>query len=107
MELYDPRLCYILDYILGLYGLIITGMFIKEKVGGPSVGCFLSPCPVLSIIEMITTMIHLCGFQFFTTKARVADDPIYSVSLCLTAGNDVNVMLRLIHMSQLLIKQRP
>uniref|UniRef100_A0A8C7ZP93 T-cell surface glycoprotein CD3 zeta chain n=1 Tax=Oryzias sinensis TaxID=183150 RepID=A0A8C7ZP93_9TELE len=28
----DPRLCYILDGFLGLYGLIITGMFIKEKV---------------------------------------------------------------------------
>ncbi|XP_028255653.1 T-cell surface glycoprotein CD3 zeta chain-like [Parambassis ranga] len=28
---YDPRLCYILDGFLGLYGLIITGMFIKEK----------------------------------------------------------------------------
>ncbi|KAF6734899.1 T-cell surface glycoprotein CD3 zeta chain [Oryzias melastigma] len=27
----DPRLCYILDGFLGLYGLIITGMFIKEK----------------------------------------------------------------------------
>uniref|UniRef100_A0A3Q3WQU0 T-cell surface glycoprotein CD3 zeta chain n=1 Tax=Mola mola TaxID=94237 RepID=A0A3Q3WQU0_MOLML len=31
MTLYDPRLCYILDVFLGLYGLIITGMFIKEK----------------------------------------------------------------------------
>uniref|UniRef100_A0A3B3UL38 T-cell surface glycoprotein CD3 zeta chain n=1 Tax=Poecilia latipinna TaxID=48699 RepID=A0A3B3UL38_9TELE len=30
----DPQLCYILDGFLGLYGLIITGMFIKEKVGG-------------------------------------------------------------------------
>ncbi|XP_061745186.1 T-cell surface glycoprotein CD3 zeta chain-like isoform X1 [Nerophis ophidion] len=28
---YDPRLCYILDGILGLYGLVITAMFIKEK----------------------------------------------------------------------------
>ncbi|XP_034460865.1 T-cell surface glycoprotein CD3 zeta chain-like isoform X2 [Hippoglossus hippoglossus] len=27
----DPQLCYILDGFLGLYGLIITGMFIKEK----------------------------------------------------------------------------
>ena len=32
MNLYDPQLCYILDGFLGLYGLIITGMFIKEKV---------------------------------------------------------------------------
>ncbi|XP_077460095.1 T-cell surface glycoprotein CD3 zeta chain isoform X2 [Stigmatopora argus] len=31
MTLYDPRLCYILDGFLGLYGLIITAMFIKEK----------------------------------------------------------------------------
>uniref|UniRef100_A0A3B5RF98 T-cell receptor T3 zeta chain n=1 Tax=Xiphophorus maculatus TaxID=8083 RepID=A0A3B5RF98_XIPMA len=27
----DPKLCYVLDGFLGLYGLIITGMFIKEK----------------------------------------------------------------------------
>uniref|UniRef100_A0A3B5A1I6 T-cell surface glycoprotein CD3 zeta chain n=1 Tax=Stegastes partitus TaxID=144197 RepID=A0A3B5A1I6_9TELE len=33
MEMYGPELCYILDGFLGLYGLIITGMFIKEKVG--------------------------------------------------------------------------
>ncbi|XP_022619710.1 T-cell surface glycoprotein CD3 zeta chain-like [Seriola dumerili] len=31
MPLYDPQLCYILDGFLGLYGLIITGMFIKER----------------------------------------------------------------------------
>ncbi|XP_028325893.1 T-cell surface glycoprotein CD3 zeta chain isoform X2 [Gouania willdenowi] len=28
---YDPKLCYILDGFLGIYGLFITGMFIKEK----------------------------------------------------------------------------
>lgn len=31
MNLYDPKLCYILDGFLGIYGLIITAMFIKEK----------------------------------------------------------------------------
>uniref|UniRef100_A0A669D8P3 T-cell surface glycoprotein CD3 zeta chain n=1 Tax=Oreochromis niloticus TaxID=8128 RepID=A0A669D8P3_ORENI len=31
MNVYDPQLCYILDGFLGIYGLIITGMFIKEK----------------------------------------------------------------------------
>ncbi|XP_031175696.2 T-cell surface glycoprotein CD3 zeta chain [Sander lucioperca] len=31
VTLYDPQLCYILDGFLGLYGLIITGMFIHEK----------------------------------------------------------------------------
>lgn len=31
MMMYDPQLCYVLDGFLGLYGLIITGMFIKEK----------------------------------------------------------------------------
>ncbi|XP_030265545.1 T-cell surface glycoprotein CD3 zeta chain-like [Sparus aurata] len=31
MAMYDPQLCYVLDGFLGLYGLIITGMFIKEK----------------------------------------------------------------------------
>ncbi|XP_057685617.1 T-cell surface glycoprotein CD3 zeta chain-like [Corythoichthys intestinalis] len=31
MTLYDPKLCYILDGFLGLYGLVITAMFIKEK----------------------------------------------------------------------------
>nr|AND78200.1 CD3 zeta [Lateolabrax japonicus] len=31
LTLYDAQLCYILDGFLGLYGLIITGMFIREK----------------------------------------------------------------------------
>ncbi|XP_061643983.1 T-cell surface glycoprotein CD3 zeta chain-like isoform X2 [Phyllopteryx taeniolatus] len=31
LTLYDPKLCYILDGFLGLYGLVITAMFIKEK----------------------------------------------------------------------------
>nr|XP_057908386.1 T-cell surface glycoprotein CD3 zeta chain [Doryrhamphus excisus] len=31
VTLYDPWLCYILDGFLGLYGLVITAMFIKEK----------------------------------------------------------------------------
>ncbi|XP_041822103.1 T-cell surface glycoprotein CD3 zeta chain-like [Chelmon rostratus] len=31
LDHYDPRLCYVLDGFLGLYGLIITGMFIKER----------------------------------------------------------------------------
>nr|AIC33825.1 CD3 zeta chain-like protein [Lutjanus sanguineus] len=31
MAMYDPHLCYVLDGFLGLYGLVITGMFIKEK----------------------------------------------------------------------------
>ncbi|XP_013863969.1 T-cell surface glycoprotein CD3 zeta chain [Austrofundulus limnaeus] len=31
LNISDPQLCYILDGFLGLYGLIITGMFIKEK----------------------------------------------------------------------------
>lgn len=31
LNMYDPQLCYILDGFLGVYGLIITGMFIKEK----------------------------------------------------------------------------
>uniref|UniRef100_A0A8C2ZFT2 T-cell surface glycoprotein CD3 zeta chain n=1 Tax=Cyclopterus lumpus TaxID=8103 RepID=A0A8C2ZFT2_CYCLU len=31
MTMYSPQLCYILDGFLGLYGLIITAMFIKEK----------------------------------------------------------------------------
>nr|XP_020474787.1 T-cell surface glycoprotein CD3 zeta chain [Monopterus albus] len=46
LALNDPQLCYILDGFLGLYGLIITGMFIKEK--------------------------------FFTTKAKVKQDSIYT-----------------------------
>ncbi|XP_029377749.1 T-cell surface glycoprotein CD3 zeta chain [Echeneis naucrates] len=29
--MYDPQLCYILDGFLGLYGIIITGMFINER----------------------------------------------------------------------------
>ncbi|CAB1327680.1 unnamed protein product [Coregonus sp. 'balchen'] len=29
--LYDPKLCYILDGFLLLYGLIITGLLLKEK----------------------------------------------------------------------------
>ncbi|XP_030606589.1 T-cell surface glycoprotein CD3 zeta chain [Archocentrus centrarchus] len=31
LNMYAPQLCYILDGFLGIYGLIITGMFIKEK----------------------------------------------------------------------------
>ncbi|XP_054479676.1 T-cell surface glycoprotein CD3 zeta chain-like [Anoplopoma fimbria] len=31
VAMYSPQLCYILDGFLGLYGLIITAMFIKEK----------------------------------------------------------------------------
>ncbi|XP_061694043.1 T-cell surface glycoprotein CD3 zeta chain-like isoform X2 [Syngnathoides biaculeatus] len=31
MTLYDPKLCYILDGFLSLYGLVITVMFIKER----------------------------------------------------------------------------
>ncbi|XP_028995192.1 T-cell surface glycoprotein CD3 zeta chain-like [Betta splendens] len=31
LHMYDPQLCYLLDGFLGLYGLIITGMFIREK----------------------------------------------------------------------------
>ncbi|XP_076580034.1 protein CREG1 isoform X2 [Chaetodon auriga] len=31
VKMYDPQMCYILDGFLALYGLIITGMFIKEK----------------------------------------------------------------------------
>ncbi|KAK5621323.1 hypothetical protein CRENBAI_009932 [Crenichthys baileyi] len=31
LNIADPQLCYVLDGFLGLYGLIITGMFIKEK----------------------------------------------------------------------------
>lgn len=32
LAMYSPQLCYILDGFLGLYGLIITAMFINEKV---------------------------------------------------------------------------
>ncbi|XP_068612563.1 T-cell surface glycoprotein CD3 zeta chain-like [Brachionichthys hirsutus] len=35
VKLYDPYMCYILDGFLGLYALIITGMFIKEKFCKP------------------------------------------------------------------------
>ncbi|XP_026157152.1 T-cell surface glycoprotein CD3 zeta chain [Mastacembelus armatus] len=31
MSLDSPQLCYVLDGFLGLYGLVITGMFIREK----------------------------------------------------------------------------
>uniref|UniRef100_A0A3P8SLX0 T-cell surface glycoprotein CD3 zeta chain n=1 Tax=Amphiprion percula TaxID=161767 RepID=A0A3P8SLX0_AMPPE len=54
LEMYSAELCYILDGFLGLYGLVITGMFIKEKffrtkvkeenvysdLGGPGSGGF-------------------------------------------------------------------
>uniref|UniRef100_A0A4W5KKC5 Uncharacterized protein n=1 Tax=Hucho hucho TaxID=62062 RepID=A0A4W5KKC5_9TELE len=30
--LYDPKLCYILDGFLLLYGLLITGLLLREKV---------------------------------------------------------------------------
>ncbi|XP_063734229.1 T-cell surface glycoprotein CD3 zeta chain-like isoform X2 [Eleginops maclovinus] len=31
VSLYDPQLCYVLDGFLGLYGLFITAMLVKEK----------------------------------------------------------------------------
>ncbi|XP_030209121.1 T-cell surface glycoprotein CD3 zeta chain isoform X2 [Gadus morhua] len=31
MTMYDPRLCYILDGFLAGYGLVITGLYLKEK----------------------------------------------------------------------------
>uniref|UniRef100_A0A3P8VLK8 T-cell surface glycoprotein CD3 zeta chain n=1 Tax=Cynoglossus semilaevis TaxID=244447 RepID=A0A3P8VLK8_CYNSE len=31
MKMYEPGLCFILDGFLGLYGLFITGLLIKEK----------------------------------------------------------------------------
>ncbi|XP_071760432.1 T-cell surface glycoprotein CD3 zeta chain [Centroberyx gerrardi] len=31
MQIYDPKLCYILDGFLALYGLFITGLFVREK----------------------------------------------------------------------------
>ncbi|KAM9327871.1 T-cell surface glycoprotein CD3 zeta chain-like [Pholidichthys leucotaenia] len=31
LSIYDPQLCYIIDGFLALYGIIMTGMFIKEK----------------------------------------------------------------------------
>ncbi|XP_061572238.1 T-cell surface glycoprotein CD3 zeta chain-like [Cololabis saira] len=31
LHLSDPRLCYLLDCFLGLYGLVVTGMFLREK----------------------------------------------------------------------------
>ncbi|XP_072306735.1 T-cell surface glycoprotein CD3 zeta chain-like [Eucyclogobius newberryi] len=31
LSLYDPKLCFILDGVLGLYGLFITAMFVREK----------------------------------------------------------------------------
>ncbi|XP_051799018.1 T-cell surface glycoprotein CD3 zeta chain-like isoform X2 [Acanthochromis polyacanthus] len=54
LKFYDPELCFILDGFLGLYGLVITGMFIKERffrtkvkeenvysdLGGPGSGSF-------------------------------------------------------------------
>lgn len=43
MTFYDPKLCYILDCFLGLYGLVITGMFIKEKVGQSKHTLFIFP----------------------------------------------------------------
>uniref|UniRef100_A0A8C6MC62 T-cell surface glycoprotein CD3 zeta chain n=1 Tax=Nothobranchius furzeri TaxID=105023 RepID=A0A8C6MC62_NOTFU len=48
MNISDPRLCYILDGFLGLYGLIVTGMFIKEKVS-PGPGPSFRPDPGLGI----------------------------------------------------------
>ncbi|CAL1597976.1 unnamed protein product [Knipowitschia caucasica] len=37
LSLYDPRLCFLLDGLLGLYGLFITAMFLREKFFGVKV----------------------------------------------------------------------
>ncbi|XP_055016968.1 high affinity immunoglobulin epsilon receptor subunit gamma-like isoform X4 [Boleophthalmus pectinirostris] len=31
LTLYDPKLCFILDGVLAVYGLFITAMFVREK----------------------------------------------------------------------------
>lgn len=33
--LLDPKLCYLLDGILFIYGVIVTALFLREKVGSP------------------------------------------------------------------------
>lgn len=34
-SVYEPQLCYVLDGVLGLYGLFITAMFVKERFFKP------------------------------------------------------------------------
>lgn len=35
LNIYDPKLCFILDGFLGLYGIFITAMFLREKFFRP------------------------------------------------------------------------
>lgn len=35
LDMYDPKLCFILDGFLGLYGVFITAMFLREKFFRP------------------------------------------------------------------------
>lgn len=79
MMLNDPRLCYILDVFLGLYGLVITGMLIREKVGlfkrlhsfTRSACCSIYWSPLLFWHKLIS--------QFFRSQ-KTQDENIYSVS---------------------------
>uniref|UniRef100_A0A8C6SQ62 T-cell surface glycoprotein CD3 zeta chain n=1 Tax=Neogobius melanostomus TaxID=47308 RepID=A0A8C6SQ62_9GOBI len=43
---YNPKLCFILDGFLGLYGLFITAMFVREKVQSSGPGSYRNPIRV-------------------------------------------------------------
>uniref|UniRef100_A0A3P9KBW5 T-cell surface glycoprotein CD3 zeta chain n=1 Tax=Oryzias latipes TaxID=8090 RepID=A0A3P9KBW5_ORYLA len=70
----DPRLCYILDGFLGLYGLIITGMFIKEKFFRTKVK--ISDEMEFSDIRPITT--HHRDPEQGRQRRKQQDDRIYT-----------------------------
>lgn len=68
-KLYDAQLCYILDFFLGLYGLFITAMFIKEKVGQSKRSllklitlCFFM-CTTISLDISFKTFVFLMNFK--------------------------------------------
>ncbi|KAM4538088.1 T-cell surface glycoprotein CD3 zeta chain [Fundulus diaphanus] len=78
LDIADPQLCYILDGFLGLYGLIITGMFIKEKFFKTKVKGFEEPTYAGLAGGSADTYEPLTTDPERGRNRRVADDSTYT-----------------------------
>uniref|UniRef100_A0A3Q2QZA9 T-cell surface glycoprotein CD3 zeta chain n=1 Tax=Fundulus heteroclitus TaxID=8078 RepID=A0A3Q2QZA9_FUNHE len=74
----DPQLCYVLDGFLGLYGLIITGMFIREKFFKTKVKGFEEPTYAGLVGGSADTYEPLTTDPERGRNRRVADDSTYT-----------------------------
>ncbi|TNN40518.1 T-cell surface glycoprotein CD3 zeta chain [Liparis tanakae] len=71
VALYSPQLCYVLDGFLCAYGLVITAMFLREKV------CALIVKGLPALIVALHLLIFQM-FQFFRTKMKRTEEVLYS-----------------------------